>query len=87
MAECSEERKQQGPKPPGRLYVKAVFAGYKRSQRNQHEQTALLKLDGVHNKRDAQWYVGKRALYVYTAHNKTKVSVVTVFRNVFTLFF
>ncbi|VDN56283.1 unnamed protein product [Dracunculus medinensis] len=55
------------------MYVKAVFTGYKRSQRNQREHTALLKLDGVFNKKDAQWYVGKRALYVYKAHNKKKV--------------
>lgn len=40
-----------------RLYVKAVFTGYKRSQRNQREHTSLLKLDGVYNTQDAQWYV------------------------------
>ncbi|VDN89896.1 unnamed protein product [Brugia pahangi] len=65
--------RQQGPKPAGRLYVKAVFVGYKRSQRNQHEHTSLLKLEGVYNKQDAQWYVGKRVLYVYKAHKKTRV--------------
>lgn len=73
MVKITGEFRQYSPNP--RLYVKAVFTGYKRSQRNQHEHTALLKVDGVHNKNDAQWYVGKRVLYVYKAQRKMKVSV------------
>ncbi|VDK64941.1 unnamed protein product [Anisakis simplex] len=72
--ETVEVERQQGPKPAGRMYVKGVFAGFRRAQRNQREHTALLKLDGVHNKEAAKWYVGKRALYVYKAHNKTKIA-------------
>uniref|UniRef100_A0A915EJU2 Large ribosomal subunit protein eL33 n=1 Tax=Ditylenchus dipsaci TaxID=166011 RepID=A0A915EJU2_9BILA len=64
-------KRQAGPKAAGRLYVKAIFTGYKRGQRNQHENTALLTLDGVFNKDHADFYVGKRAVYVYKGHKKT----------------
>lgn len=49
----------------GRLYAKATFTGYKRGLRNQHENTALLKVGGCVNKQDSWFYVGKKCVFVY----------------------
>ena len=55
---------------PVRLWVKGVFTGYRRNHRSQKHSQALVNIQGVKDRKAAQWYFGKKACYIYKAHNK-----------------
>lgn len=57
------------PAQPVRLYTKAVLLGYQRNRHRQHPNVTLMKIDGVHTKEDAKFYLGKRVAYIYKAKN------------------
>jgi large subunit ribosomal protein L35Ae len=56
-----------------RLYVKALFTGFRRGLTNQYEKQALLQIDGVKDRKAAAWYFGKRVVYVQKGKKSYKV--------------
>mmetsp|Transcript_25299 Transcript_25299/g.45780 ORF Transcript_25299/g.45780 Transcript_25299/m.45780 type:complete len:122 (+) Transcript_25299:92-457(+) len=59
---------------PVRLYVKGTFVGYQRSKNVQTCHTSLLKIDGLRDRKDVDFYLGKRVAYIYKAkHGEHRV--------------
>eukprot|EP01068_Selenidium_serpulae_P014091 Selendium_serpulae@DN6052_c1_g1_i2.p4 len=50
-----------------RLHCKARVVGYRRCMHDIHNEHPLVKIEGVDSKEEANWYLGKRVVYVYKA--------------------
>ncbi len=56
-----------------------MFVGFKRGKRTQTEQFALLRIKGLADKKDTDFYCGKRVAYIYKtkkATNNTRFKVI-----------
>ena len=58
-----------------RLHVDAVHLGHRRSKRHVHHSSSLVQIQGVQQRTDAQWYLGKRVVYEYRIPNPGKGQV------------
>merc|ERR1712096_237667 len=54
-------------KTGSRLYVKGVVSGFKGSLAKQYNHTNLIKIEGVEDTKDVEFYLGKRIMYMYRA--------------------
>ncbi|KAM0786479.1 60S ribosomal protein L33A [Microbotryomycetes sp. NB124-2] len=60
------------------LYAKGRITGQQRGKRNVRTNTNLIQIEGVANKEEAQFYLGKRIAYVYTAQKAIDGSKVRI---------
>ncbi|BGP41490.1 60S ribosomal protein L33B [Rhodotorula kratochvilovae] len=64
--------------PSTRLYQKGRITGQQRGKRNVRTNTNLLQIEGVADAKEAQFYLGKRVAYVYTAQKEIGGSKVRI---------
>ncbi|GAA6044343.1 hypothetical protein JCM8097_004579 [Rhodosporidiobolus ruineniae] len=64
--------------PSTRLYAKGRITGQQRGKRNVRTNTNLVQIEGVADQKEAQFYLGKRVAYVYTAQKEVAGSKVRI---------
>ena len=53
-----------------RLFMKATLASFRRGLNHQRKDTAILRVDDVNTKTDAEFYTGKRCCFVYHGYKE-----------------
>ena len=65
---AESKTKKISRKAPGkqvRLWVRAKFLGFRRSKVQQNTKQSILRLEGVNDRTAAEYYLGKRVVYIY----------------------
>ena len=73
VVESSRKTKKTNVGSGVRLFVKATFLGFRMGKSTQNENHALLRVDGVQDRKDTRFYMGKRVCYVYRTSHGFKV--------------
>ena len=55
-----------------RLFMKATLASFRRGLNHQRKDTAILRVDDVNTKQDAEFYQGKRCCFVYHGYQEKR---------------
>lgn len=55
-----------------RLHVTGTVLGYQRGIHTQHPNRSLVQIENVNNKKDAEFYLGKRVAFVYRVKASNK---------------
>jgi large subunit ribosomal protein L35Ae len=66
-----KKAKRVNTKAPVRLWVKGKFLGFKRSKVQQNTNQCLVQVAGLADRKDTDFYFGKRLVYIYKAATKT----------------
>ena len=69
VVESSRKIKKSNTGSGVRLYVKATFLGFRTGKSTQNENHALLKIEGVQDRKSTRYYQGKRVCFVYRTPN------------------
>ena len=74
VVESSRRIKKSNTGTGVRLFVKATFIGFRTGKSTQNENHALLKVEGVQDRKSTRYYQGKRVCFVYRTPNGFKVN-------------